>query len=165
MPPIREDSNSIFADVAYGAHQRSRSGFYQYGEDYITAYDQVGLTPSPTPRSTSRTSVHSVRSLRSTRSARSGYSGLSSVRWSQSAPGPSHGIPQGNERNFEEMDRERDLEKGSVGDSEAEKDFGKGLVERTSWWRRWRRSMVVSLVIIVVIGIAVGLAFGMHSKG
>lgn len=67
MPPIHEDADSIFTDVGPASRRRSTrsGGFYQYGEDYITTYDDLGGLPSPQPpqRPGSVVSVRSARSV------------------------------------------------------------------------------------------------------
>lgn len=217
MPPIREHANSIFTDVTTAAHRRSKGSFYQYGEDYITAYDRVGLTASPTPRSQHRTSsVHSdgsgsgggggggvggvgaARSLRrsaSVRSAISGRSGRSSksaaaagaagssrgslrlgspyskTHWSRGSGATegtysSSGAGTARERE-RERERERDLESGgpvSEPESELEKAVVTETRERRSWWRRWRRFVVILMVVLGLAGLAVGIIFGTRPR-
>lgn len=171
MPPIREDANAIFTDVS---HRRSRSsssaaaaaggggtgtgGFYQYGEDYITAYDRVGIPVSPSTRPASR--AGSIRSASSSTAPPTYYSGsgrrgTGSTRRSTvgSAGSPDEGTGH---------EGEGDLERGSEGGSEVEKGLGAGVVAGRSWWRRRRRTFVVLLVVIVVTGMGVGLAFGLR---
>ncbi|ROV96330.1 hypothetical protein VPNG_09046 [Cytospora leucostoma] len=62
MPVIREDDSHIFTNLE---NRRSRpprtSVFYQYGEDYITPWHLVGISPSPTPRGPSSSSSSSSR--------------------------------------------------------------------------------------------------------
>ncbi|KAF3762253.1 hypothetical protein M406DRAFT_332637 [Cryphonectria parasitica EP155] len=202
MPPIREDADSIFTDLSRATagslrqQQRPRSiagtnSFYQYGEDYITAYDRVGLVAPPGPmRPNSRTSMHSVRSARSARSSLC-CSGPSTVPVCCS--GLEEGDEEGEDGGLGEGSRSgagsaagntaresagyggggsgssssgapTDNEKGSVGWGDVEK----GLDDRRrrnnkSWWKRWRRVILVVLVILIVTGFAVGLAFGLQS--
>lgn len=195
MPPIREDRNSIFTDVATAAHRRSKGSFYQYGEDYITSYDRVGLTASPTQRPQSRTSVHSAgggaRSLRRSASVRSAKSFTGKSRRSSrasskySAAVARSSLPPesyrghhsrgsagtaGTESTYTEgtrdQNRERDLEAGPV--SEPESELEKAVMAETrvkrSWWRRWRRFVVILMVVLGLAGLAVGIIFGTRSR-
>lgn len=167
MPPIREDSSSIITDPG---RRRSRSSFYQYGEDYITSWDRAGLTPSPTLRPGSWASSQSARSARS--AAGTGVaSSLGSGHSTHSVSAPARGGRDvGRTKHLErerEMwrEREQDLERGSEGgESEPEKDLGKEVLIRKTWWRRWRRRIVVMLVVVALIGLGVGLAFGLRGR-
>ncbi|ROW07766.1 hypothetical protein VMCG_03382 [Cytospora schulzeri] len=51
MPMIREDEGGpIFINVPNQRPRPPRAGvFYQYGEDYITPWHLVGISPSPAP--------------------------------------------------------------------------------------------------------------------
>lgn len=175
MPPIREDANSIFSEVCLAGQSRSRNSFYQYGEDYITAYDRVGLTSSPGPRSASRTSARSVSSSRrsgSVRSAKSresgGYSSPSAVRSPGARPSSDTTSGSTTEHSGREMamDGARDLERGPVSEPESELEKV-AMVEtraRMSWWRRWRRFFLVLIVVLGLGGLAVGIIFGTRSR-
>lgn len=69
---------------------------------------------------------------------------------------------------FEDRDegRERDLEAGpaSEPESELEKGVMTEMMERRSWWQRWRRFVVVLLVVLGLGGLAVGIIFGTRSR-
>lgn len=177
MPPIREDANSIFSEVSLAGQSRSRNSFYQYGEDYITAYDRVGLTSSPGPRSASRNSARSVSSSRRSGSVRSAKSrdsggayalpsGAGRSPWARpSSDTTSGGSTTEHSGRETVMDGARDLERGPVSEpeSEVEKIAMMETQPRISWWRRWRRFIFVLIVVLGLGGLAVGIIFGTRS--
>lgn len=172
MPPIREDAyaaNTSFsllraassASTSTANHRTTTTTApfqYHYGEDYITAYERVGLTPSPSPRPASRTSMRSSP-------------GPTAI--AEAPPPSTQGAPAGSERSVETEEALMEKEKEEAmahhqrrrGDVETGGGIGadeKGGSSSLGFWRRWRRTVVFALVVLVLAGLGVGLAFGLR---
>lgn len=172
MPPIREDANlahhnflrstTPISDAASLRAQKRRSNMssggrasfqYQYGEDYITAYDRVGLTPSPTPRPASRTSFYSI----SARSEQASSASSNGRQGPASAPETDRDLEKASQGESLETEKEMQIEKHHVQDRRmAEQE------DKRPFWRRWTRTFVFALVVIILAGLGVGLAFGLR---
>lgn len=156
--------------------QGRRESYYQYGEDYITRYDRVGMAASPAP-SASRTSlVYSVdgglHQLPNPSQSHLGSTGRAASRstvgtgrmsmW-EGASGCSWGDL---ERDVERADSERSGS-GSAPSEITEKSMMRrnmrdNEVEKRDRWVSWPRVLAFLLAVLALTGIAVGIAFGVR---
>lgn len=168
MPPIREDAAGNgngngnggvgpgalgLADVAHRGSQqrRSRASFYQYGEDYLTSYERVGVParprstpapphPRPRPRPRRTRSGASARSSRSGRSARSGSSPRASASFSSSAAPSVPSVPSSFECGLSGSTMGAPPAAVLVGAAGAGAGAGAGMTEGGAGWEARRGS-------------------------
>lgn len=203
MPPIKEDSQGLsvfaaganadrcrssrlssitFADPsassaplvsASGPGQGRRASYYQYGEDYITRYDRVGVAASPVPSGSTRTSLVYPEGVHfdPARLSQSHLGGNTSRIGSRMTVGTS---------TWEEGgwgDIGRDVEKaGSTSERSGSGRSGstmtteKAIMRRDKGaegrdrWISWRRVLAFILAVLALAGIAVGIAFGVRGR-
>lgn len=160
-------TNSVGTDAGLGGppglEQAQRASYYQYGEDYITRYDRVGIaiSPTPSPSPSARTSllfVDGVYPGRSPSRLRT-MSMVSTSAWEGDQWGDVR-------RDVEKAYSEVDGSGSGSGSETTEKVLMKSLPgqtpERREPWISWRRALAVLIAVLVLAGIAVGIAFGVR---